>query len=148
MHNIEELIEQKLVEEAESFPLHRFLTSSGTINRNKIKQIHPDFQQEALNYIFIARALKVHGAFYGYRKVKFSSMKQMVEIYCPDHDGFFKQQAQSHLAGHGCKLCAHRVVTRHTEHGDFTVPATYHNFYIDGDYIVWYNTQSKLRIKL
>lgn len=141
-------INELLIAEANAFPINRFTKSDGSINRTKIKQLHPDFQQEALNLIFIKKAVAVHGDFFGYEKLKYRTMQQQVEIYCPDHRGYFMQTARSHLEGHGCRLCAHKVVTRFTEVGIYTIPACYHQFVVDGDHIIWYNKFSKVKQEL
>ncbi|QIO01810.1 hypothetical protein HWD28_gp108 [Salmonella phage atrejo] len=141
-------INELLYEEALQFPINRFTKSDGSINRTKLKQLHPDFQQDALNLIFIRRAVEAHGKFFGYERVKYRTMQQQVEIYCPDHDGYFLQTARSHLEGHGCRLCAHKVVTRLTEYGVYTVPAPFHKFVVDGEHIIWYNKDQKLKQEL
>lgn len=101
-----------------------------------------------MNYIFISRAIDVHGVFFGYENVKYISMSQQVEIYCPDHDGYFKQTAKNHLEGYGCKHCAGKYVERTNEYGTFRVPAYLHKFMIDNDHIIWYNKSNKLRLPL
>lgn len=141
-------INKAILEEALSFPLEYYLKSDGSINRTKLKSLHPDFYQDALNAIFIRKSIEVHGIFFGYENVKFSTMKQLVELYCPDHDGYFKQTAESHLKGNGCNQCSKKMVTRTNEYGSFLVPASMHQFYIDNDYIVWYNKFSKQRRKI
>ena len=146
--NMREKVNELLIEEANNFPINRFVKSDGSINRTKIKQLHPDFQQEALNLIFIKKAIAAHGAFFGYERVNYKTMQQQVEIYCPDHDGYYWQTARSHLEGHGCRLCAHKVVQRVTDYGTYTVPACYHKFVIDDNHIVWYNKFSKLGMEI
>ncbi|CCI88444.1 hypothetical protein BN79_016 [Yersinia phage phiR2-01] len=141
-------INELLYEEASNFPINRFTKSDGSINRTKLRQLHPDFQQDALNLIFIRKAIEVHGKFFGYEKVNYRTMQQQVEIYCPDHDGYFLQTARSHLDGHGCKQCARKVVTRLTEYGVYTVPAPFHKFVVDGEHIIWYNKDQTIKQEL
>lgn len=146
--DINQKIEDKIYEEALAFPLSRFLKSDGSINTRKLKGLHPDFYQDALNLIFIRRAYDAHGKFFGYREVKFSTLRQYVKIYCPDHDDFFLQMAGTHLAGHGCPLCAHKVIDRVTEVGTYTVPCSFHKYLVDEDRIIWYNNHKKLEMEL
>lgn len=103
------LAEDALAQEALEFPLGKFLKSDGTTNTRRIKQLHPDFQQDALNLIFIRKAIEVHGRRYGYSEVKYSTMTQLVTIICEEH-GEFKQTAKVHLAGSGCPKCSKRGV--------------------------------------
>ncbi|QFR57615.1 hypothetical protein CPT_Slocum_035 [Serratia phage Slocum] len=98
-------IEDALTEEANNFPIHRFTTRNGTTNLRRIKMLERDFQQEALNLIFIRKARAVHGDLYGYAEVNYSSTKQYVNIICQVH-GIFKQVAGVHLSGSGCQQCA------------------------------------------
>jgi hypothetical protein len=41
--------------------------------------------------------------------VKYISSNKKVKISCPLH-GLFEQEANSHLMGHGCKLCANKFI--------------------------------------
>lgn len=54
--------------------------------------------------IWIKKARDVHGEKYDYSKVKYTKANKKVIIICPEH-GEFTQEANSHLQGHGCKLC-------------------------------------------
>lgn len=53
---------------------------------------------------FISKAKAVHGDTYDYGKVNFEAVALPVTITCKKH-GDFKQRAQSHLLGNGCKEC-------------------------------------------
>lgn len=53
----------------------------------------------------VERARKVHGYRYGYDKVVYLGGRTKVIITCPEH-GDFKQEATSHLMGHGCAKCS------------------------------------------
>lgn len=53
---------------------------------------------------FILKAIKKHGDFYDYSKVKITCMKDTIIIVCPKH-GQFTQKASYHVAGCGCKIC-------------------------------------------
>ena len=138
----------ELVREALSFPMGKFTRSDGSINRRQITLLHKDYQQDALNYIFIRRAIEAHGVFFGYENVKFSRMDQFVEIYCPDHEDYFRQTAKNHLDGYGCPKCREKFVTRVNEYGEFRIPAYYHKFSLDGNDIIWYTEHKKLRLPL
>lgn len=54
---------------------------------------------------FISRAMSKHGSRYDYSHVRFSRQHDQIEIACPKH-GVFKQIANDHLKGHGCRVCA------------------------------------------
>lgn len=53
---------------------------------------------------FILKARQVHGWKYDYSKVSLTKVHDYICIICPEH-GEFKQRANHHLAGHGCKEC-------------------------------------------
>ena len=54
---------------------------------------------------FIKRANTIHNGFYDYSGVDYVNGHTKVKIKCPIH-GFFMQDPASHLAGHGCPVCA------------------------------------------
>ena len=53
---------------------------------------------------FIEKARKIHGSKYDYSKAKYTGRHQKLIIICPIH-GEFRQEAGSHLSGHGCPKC-------------------------------------------
>lgn len=57
---------------------------------------------------WIRKAKEVQGNKYDYSKVKYESCKKFVTIICPKH-GEFTQMPAEHLAGKGCKYCAHQT---------------------------------------
>ena len=60
---------------------------------------------------FIAKAQKIHGDTYDYSLVKYTRMKDKVDIICKKH-GVFSQQAVKHiLRKHGCPICANDIRT-------------------------------------
>lgn len=138
-----ELTNRLMREELENFPINRFLKSDGSINTRRIKLLNKDFQQDALDMIFLHKALKVHGIFFGYEETKFLTLNQQVKIYCPDCDSYFMQVARDHLAGSGCPNCKFKVVTRHTELGDFVVPCQYRHYRIEDDHLIFYTSKGK-----
>ncbi|HIG40336.1 MAG TPA: DUF723 domain-containing protein [Gammaproteobacteria bacterium] len=54
---------------------------------------------------FISRAKEVHDQKYDYSQSKYVNARTKVEVVCPEH-GPFKQLAQSHFDGYGCKYCS------------------------------------------
>lgn len=54
---------------------------------------------------FIKKAIEQHGDFYDYSLVHYTKNASKVKIICPLH-GVFEQEANSHLQGHGCPICA------------------------------------------
>lgn len=60
-------------------------------------------RQEAAN-AFVAKARKVHGRKYRYDKTVYARASGMIVVTCPQH-GDFKQTANNHLHGYGCKQC-------------------------------------------
>ena len=53
---------------------------------------------------FIEKARKIHGDKYDYSMVNYVGCNDEVIIICPEH-GEFKQVANYHLSGNGCKKC-------------------------------------------
>lgn len=58
--------------------------------------------------IFIAKARKIHGLFYDYSQVVYTTNSAKVIIICPQH-GIFTQIPASHLSGRGCPKCAANI---------------------------------------
>lgn len=54
---------------------------------------------------FITKANRVHKFKFSYEKAVYRNSFSIVTITCPKH-GDFEQNAKSHLAGYGCRLCA------------------------------------------
>lgn len=111
-----EKVEESLRKEVSEFPFGRFTDRHGRANTRKIKQLHKDFQEDALNLIFITKALAVHGDTYGYAGVKYKTANQYVTIICRAH-GEFMQLPRVHLQGSGCPICAKESRYR-LQHGD------------------------------
>lgn len=63
---------------------------------------------------FICDAQNVHGDYYSYNKTVYTGSRNKVVITCPIH-GDFEQLAQTHLVGHGCRLCANEKNKKTTE---------------------------------
>lgn len=127
------------IEDALKFPVTKFLKLDGSIDRAKILRLEPDFQQLALNFIFINKAIDAHGMHYNYSRTKYSRMDRLVSIWCPDHQGYFEQAARVHLAGHGCPKCAHKVIPRTTEYGTFNVPCSLFQYRVEDNKIIFFN---------
>lgn len=64
-----------------------------------------DSKQDLKTQRFIKRCNLIHQGKYIYTKTVYTRAKDSVIIICPKH-GEFTQTADSHLHGHGCKLCA------------------------------------------
>jgi len=64
---------------------------------------------------FIEKANKVHNNKFGYNRVVYDGIHNKVEIYCPDHDGYFLQEPHSHLKGNACLICSGRDVNYYTD---------------------------------
>jgi len=60
---------------------------------------------------FINESNKVHDFFYDYSESIYSGALSYVDIICPKH-GKFKQKANDHLNGHGCKYCGNEENTQ------------------------------------
>lgn len=54
--------------------------------------------------IFIKECRVIHNNYYDYSKVEYVGIKNAVTVICPRH-GEFKQSAEVHLRGNGCKSC-------------------------------------------
>jgi hypothetical protein len=80
---------------------------------------------------FISASNKKHNNFYDYSESIYNGALAFLKITCPEH-GTFKQKANDHLNGHGCKYCAQAknrlklfkttedIIKRaHEVHGDF-----------------------------
>jgi len=56
---------------------------------------------------FARRSQEVHGPdHYNYDDVVYVNARTKVKIFCNIHQKYFEQTPDSHLGGHGCKLCA------------------------------------------
>lgn len=55
---------------------------------------------------FVRKARKVHGEKYDYSCTIYKTVHESVEYICPIH-GRIKQEANSHLRGHGCPRCSY-----------------------------------------
>lgn len=143
-----ELTNKLLIEEMLRFPTNKFLKSDGSINTRKIKLLHPDFRQDALDMIFLKKATDKHGYHFGYEETEYKTMTQQVKIYCPDHDDYFLQVARDHLAGSGCPHCKHKDAVRHTPVGDFIVPCRFTRWFINTglETIEFYSARGDVRI--
>lgn len=140
-----ELTNRLLIEESKNFPLKRFLKADGSINVRKINQLHPDFRQDARDMIFLLKAMKVHGEYFGYEETVYLTNTQQVKIYCPECEDYFTQTARIHLSGGGCPNCKHRAIKRETEYGTFQVPCAFYRYRIEGNEIIFYSSRGSER---
>jgi hypothetical protein len=67
---------------------------------------------------FINSANKIHGNIYDYSHVDYTRSRNRVKILCKKH-GLFFQKANTHLNGHGCPKCTHRVSKPENEFLDY-----------------------------
>ena len=81
---------------------------------------------------FIDEAKILYDNFYNYESVNYIGCKTKVDIICPIH-GIFQQSPDSHLAGHGCVLCAFDINSQKMKdiitcpiHGDFNQTPNQH----------------------
>lgn len=66
---------------------------------------------------FINRAIKIHGYYYDYSRVKYTTNRDTIEIICPNH-GLFLQKPSDHLDGCGCRLCGReKTISATKTHG-------------------------------
>lgn len=67
---------------------------------------------------FVRRSVAVHGDFYDYSRVEYTTVKTKVEIVCPKH-GVFLQAPEQHMMGRDCPECAKekRKATTLARHG-------------------------------
>ena len=56
---------------------------------------------------FVDKAIKVHGTYYDYSKVRYVNSTTKVEIICPIH-GSFWQTPKKHFQGSGCNKCGYK----------------------------------------
>lgn len=57
---------------------------------------------------FIEKSIKVHGDTYDYSLCRYYNAKEKMKIICKKH-GIFEQNANNHLSGNGCPICANQV---------------------------------------
>lgn len=55
---------------------------------------------------FISKAITAHGDAYDYTNSVYTKASDKVKIWCNNHQGYFEQTANVHLAGSGCASCA------------------------------------------
>lgn len=55
---------------------------------------------------FVIDAESSHGNSYDYTETEYVASNIALKIFCPNHQGFFWQVPETHLAGRGCPTCA------------------------------------------
>lgn len=70
----------------------------------KCANSHLSTSQASTTDTFIHKANIVHSNIYSYEKTQYTRAFKPVIITCPIH-GDFEQEANSHLQGHGCRMC-------------------------------------------
>lgn len=74
------------------------------INTSSNRNPSPKRYNKVTEKDFIKRATEIHGNYYIYTNLNFTTMENKVSIICPHH-GVFEQKADNHVHGHGCKKC-------------------------------------------
>lgn len=59
--------------------------------------------------LFVEKAKKIHDLDYDYHLVEYSNNSTKVKIICMACNTIFMQTPNSHLAGHGCRVCNHKL---------------------------------------
>lgn len=54
---------------------------------------------------FISKATEIHGNKYNYSGVNYTDCRLKINLYCNTCNLWFKQTAENHIKGHGCKVC-------------------------------------------
>lgn len=62
-------------------------------------------KQKYTTKVFVEKCSKIHNKKYDYSQVVYTNSYNKVDIICPIH-GIFRQRANHHLQGVGCKKCA------------------------------------------
>jgi len=76
---------------------------------------------------FIERSNRIHNNFYNYSKTIYTLSKNKVIIICPIHNEF-KQVANSHLMGTGCRKCGFSLNTTNGHKREFKTRITQKDF--------------------
>lgn len=93
---------------------------------------------------WIKKAIRVHGEFYDYSKVKYNTARDKVIIICPEH-GEFLQKAASHIEGVGCMKCYRNSKKYNLK--EFVERANNkHNNKYDYSKVVYINSSTKITI--
>jgi hypothetical protein len=92
---------------------------------------------------FIDRSNKVHTNKYDYSLVEYINSKTKVKIICPEH-GIFEQEPNSHLAGHGCSMCAGSKKSTSIEF--ISKANSIHNNKYDYSLVEYTNAHTKVKI--
>lgn len=69
---------------------------------------------------FVRKARKVHGEKYDYSCTVYNGVHECIEYVCPTH-GKIKQEANSHLRGHGCPHCSCGGIKGSTQSNDYFI---------------------------
>lgn len=96
---------------------------------------------------FMEKSNKIHNFKYEYiSEYKRSRMK--VEIKCPEH-GIFKQEANSHMMGHGCPKCGeeNKIYHRISRENSIDRANKKHNFKYNYDSVEFKTVTDKVNIK-
>lgn len=98
---------------------------------------------------FISRATEKHNGYYKYNKSVCNKSTDIVEIYCPNCDAYFKQRAYCHVYGQGCGLCYRKRVgnlTRSTAKEFIEKAVGVHQSKYDYSLVVY--TRNNVKVKI
>ena len=99
---------------------------------------------------FIYKAYQIHGNKYNYDLVEYINSISKVQIKCNDCYKIFDQRPACHLAGHGCNVCAIKLVTdkHRSNKEEFIIKANQkHGDKYNYDLVEYVNSISKVQIK-
>lgn len=88
-----------------------FFTTPNSVLCKNISLACPFCNNSKLNKdLFLEKANKRHDFKYGYDKIPeiFDSFSY-IDIYCPDHKGYFNQRVTNHLTGSTCNYCCYTI---------------------------------------
>ena len=98
---------------------------------------------------FISRASEKHDNYYKYDRAVCKKSTDIVEIYCPNCDAYFKQRAYCHVYGQGCGLCYRKRVgdlTRSTAKEFIKKAKKVHKSSYDYSLVVY--TKNNIKVKI
>lgn len=154
----------EFIEKARKIHGNKYNYSKVEYKNNKVKVIiicpeHGEFEQTPNSHLhgygcldcsgkkvltteeFIKRAKIVHNNKYDYSKVRYKNSKAKVIIICPEH-GEFKQTANGHLFGAGCKKCVSSISYKSQKwldkigvpknNREISITLDSHTFFVDG----------------
>lgn len=99
---------------------------------------------------FIDKAKQTHGEKYDYTNIIYNGIKNDIEIYCNEHEIFFKQRPEHHINGSQCPLCCRdkmRIRFSHNKEIFETNSRQIHGNKYDYSLVNYVNANTKVKIK-